>query len=114
MKMIKNEIKMEKRQSKKRIIPVGILLCILIIMLIVFYFLRPLFIDFLFYEEEPVKADVIILLSGDGQRMEKAAELYHAGYSDKVLLTNARELGSTIEDAESFGIPHDDLLTENE
>ena len=114
MKMINNEMKVKKRTSKRWIIPVGFLLCIPIIILTVLYFPRPLLIDFLFYEEEPVKADLIILLSGDGRRMEKAAELYHAGYADKVLLTNALAPGSTIEYAESFGIPRDDLLTENE
>jgi len=61
-----------------------------------------------------VKADLIILLSGDSQRMEKVAELYHAGYADKVLLTNAQIPGSTVEYAESFGIPRNNLLTENE
>ncbi|WP_338449626.1 hypothetical protein R4Z09_26200 [Niallia oryzisoli] len=45
--------------------------------------------------------------------MEKAAELYHAGYAGKVLLTNANAPGSTIEDAESLGIPREDLLTES-
>lgn len=61
-----------------------------------------------------MKADLIILLSGDSQRMEKVAELYHAGYADKVLLTNAQIPGSTVEYAESFGIPRNNLLTENE
>lgn len=114
MKMINNEMELKKRTSKRWIILVGLLLCIPLIMLIIFYLPRSLFIDFLFYEEEPVKADVIILLSGNGQRMEKTAELYHDGYADKVLLTNARAPGSTIEYAGSFGIPREDLLTENE
>jgi uncharacterized SAM-binding protein YcdF (DUF218 family) len=114
MKMKNNEMKVEKRVRKRWIIPIGLLLCISMIILTILYFPRPLLIDFLFYEEEPVKADLIILLSGDGQRMEKAAELYHAGYADKVLLTNAQETGNTIEHAESFGIPRDHLLTENQ
>ena len=45
--------------------------------------------------------------------MTKVAELYHAGYADKVLLTTARSPGSTVEYAESFGIPRDVLLAEN-
>jgi len=86
-----------------------------VLILTVLFFPRPLLADFLFYEDQPQKADVIILLSGDtsGGRLEKAAELYHAGYAKKVLLTTATESGSTIEDAESLGIPLEDLLTEN-
>lgn len=38
--------------------------------------------------DEPVPADVIIMLAGgDAGRMEKAAELYHAGYSDYVIVS---------------------------
>ena len=111
MMMIKEE---KKVNDKRRMITVSVLFCISIFILTILFFPKCLLIDYLFFEEEPVKADVIILLSGDGQRMEKAAELYHSGYADKVLLTNAREAGSTIEDAESFGILREDLLTENE
>ena len=90
----------------------GVLL-ILLIQLFVIYFPRTLLIDFLFYEDEPKNADAIILMSGDTVRIKKAAELYHAGYADKVLLTNALEAGSRPEDAESYGIPHHALLIEN-
>ncbi|RID84745.1 YdcF family protein [Peribacillus asahii] len=114
MKILNNEMKVEKRKRKRWVILLGLFLCVPITILTVLYFPKLLLIDFLFYEEEPVKADVIILLSGDSQRMEKVAELYHAGFADKVLLTNARVPGSTVEYAESFGIPRDNLLTENE
>jgi uncharacterized SAM-binding protein YcdF (DUF218 family) len=79
----------------------------------VLYFPRTLLIDFLFYEDQPEKADAIILISGDNVRIKKAAELYHAWYADQVLLTTALAPGSTVEDAESYGIPRDALLTEN-
>jgi uncharacterized SAM-binding protein YcdF (DUF218 family) len=91
-----------------------VLFGIVFIICTILFFPKSRVIDFLFYEEAPVKVDVIVLLSGDSYRMEKAAELYKAGYADKVLLTNALARGSTIEYAESFGIPRDALLTENE
>lgn len=91
-----------------------VLFGIVFIICTILFFPKSRVIDFLFYEEVPVKVDVIVLLSGDSFRMEKAAELYKAGYADKVLLTNALASGSTIEYAESFGIPRDALLTENE
>lgn len=38
--------------------------------------------------DEPVPADVIIMLAGgDAGRMEKAADLYHAGYADYVIVS---------------------------
>lgn len=38
--------------------------------------------------DEPVRADVIIMLAGgDAGRMEKAAELYHDGYADYVIVS---------------------------
>ncbi|CAM4156270.1 hypothetical protein [Jeotgalicoccus halotolerans] len=40
----------------------------------------------------PEKADVIIMLGGgDKGRMEKAAELYHEGYADYVIITPESE-----------------------
>src|SRR5699024_2329653 len=42
--------------------------------------------------EDPKQADVIIMLGGgDAGRMQKAAELYHAGYSDYVIISPARD-----------------------
>jgi uncharacterized SAM-binding protein YcdF (DUF218 family) len=109
-----NKGKRGERNSKRLLI--GGLLCVLSLILAGFFFPRALLIDFLFYEEDPVKADVIILLSGEKEergRMTKVAELYHAGYAEQVLLTNARSPGSSFEYAESFGIPHEALLAEN-
>ncbi|MBB6446700.1 hypothetical protein [Bacillus benzoevorans] len=42
---------------------VGITLCVAIIILSILYFPRTLLIDFLLYEDQPEKADVIILIS---------------------------------------------------
>ena len=42
--------------------------------------------------DDPKQADVIIMLGGgDAGRMEKAAELYHAGYADHVIISPAMD-----------------------
>lgn len=115
MKIRKNTNNSNGRPGRIKRLLLGLLFGLLGLIILGFYFPRPLLIDFLFYEEKPVKADVIILLSGEKDergRMTKAAELYHAGYADKVLLTNASAPGCSIEYAESFGIPRDALSTE--
>jgi uncharacterized SAM-binding protein YcdF (DUF218 family) len=104
---------MKVKRSRIRRLLVGIILCIIMMILSVLYFPRTILIDYLFYEDQPEKADAIILISGDNVRIKKAAELYHAGYADQVLLTTALASGSRVEDAESYGIPRDALLTEN-
>ena len=106
-------MKVKRRKRWTLLLGLGSILLILLIQLFVIYFPRTLLIDFLFYEDQPKKADAIILMSGDTVRIKKAAELYHAGYADKVLLTTALEAGSRPEDAESYGIPHHALLIEN-
>ncbi len=116
MKMENNVNDGMRGKGKRKWLFAGGLFCVLGLVAAGFFFPRALLIDFLFYEEKPVKADVIILLSGEKEergRMTKVAELYHAGYAEKVLLTNARSPGSSFEYAESFGIPHDALLAEN-
>lgn len=42
--------------------------------------------------DEPVKADYILPLAGDGHRMIKAAELYSQGYAPVILLSNAETI----------------------
>lgn len=113
MKKFINDIKLENSKFKKGIFLVGLLLFSLMPLYLIFHYSKPLLIDYLFYEDEPIVADLIILVSGDPQRMEKVAELYQAGFADKVLITNALERGATVNDAELFGIPRDSILTEN-
>jgi uncharacterized SAM-binding protein YcdF (DUF218 family) len=107
-------MKLNRRKRWTLFLFKGSILLFLLILLTVLFFPRTLLIDFLFYEEQPKKADAIILISGRTERIEKAAELYHAGYADKVILTTALYPGSSVEYAESFGIPRDALLPENE
>lgn len=70
--------------------------------------------EYLVVYEEPVQADVVIALSGDVGRLERAAELYHAGYADAVMLSLANEPGMTVQEATAFGVPESDLILEEE
>ncbi|WP_335870605.1 YdcF family protein [Bacillus sp. 2205SS5-2] len=49
--------------------------------------------NFLTYSEVPRKSDVIIVLSGDEGRLEKAISLYQQNYAPLILLSNAGEKG---------------------
>lgn len=67
--------------------------------------------------DKPEKADVIIMLGGgDKGRMEKAAELYHAGYADYVMITpeSADIYPQSTEFAVALGIPEDAIIEEYE
>lgn len=63
----------------------------------------------------PEKVDVIIMLGGgDTGRMEKAAELYHAGYAKYVMITPESEdiYPQSTEFALELGIPEDAIIEE--
>ena len=67
--------------------------------------------------DRPEKADVIIMLGGgDKGRMEKAAELYHEGYADYVIITPESEdiYPQSTEFARELGIPEDAIIEEYE
>lgn len=67
--------------------------------------------------DTPKKADVIIMLGGgDKGRMEKAAELYHAGYADYVMITpeSADIYPQSTEFALELGIPEGAIIEEYE
>jgi uncharacterized SAM-binding protein YcdF (DUF218 family) len=72
---------------------------------------------FLALTESPKQSDVIIVLSGGQGRVEKAAELYKAGYAPYVILSNAKEStsksGDMVQNALALGIPQDVIYTEN-
>lgn len=42
--------------------------------------------------EDPIKAEYILPLAGNGHRLIKAAELYRAGYAPTILISNAIQL----------------------
>nr|WP_068130001.1 YdcF family protein [Nosocomiicoccus ampullae] len=65
----------------------------------------------------PEKVDVIIMLGGgDKGRMEKAAELYHEGYADYVIITpESKDIyPQSTEFAVELGIPEDAIIKEYE
>ncbi|AKG73482.1 YdcF family protein [Salinicoccus halodurans] len=69
------------------------------------------------YSDAPVQSDVIVMLGGDGGRMQKTAELYRAGYADYVLITPVVEtefLSQSTKLAVAYGIPEEALIKEYE
>ena len=70
------------------------------------------------YTDEPEDSDVIIVLGGGDQgRMDKAAELYQAGYADTVIMTpigdrfSGEELKSI---GRHYGINEGDIIIEDD
>lgn len=72
---------------------------------------------FLLIHETPQQVDAIIVLSGGSGRVEKAVELYKAGYAPYIILSNSKEStgvsGDMLQTALDLGIPQDVLLTED-
>lgn len=72
---------------------------------------------FLTLTQPPKQADAIIVLSGGKGRIEKAAELYKAGYAPYIILSNSKESASSsgdmLQTALNLGIPQDVIYTEN-
>ncbi|SFF28402.1 DUF218 domain-containing protein [Paenibacillus catalpae] len=62
---------------------IGINVAILLVLALLFCLIG----RFLVVNEEPKKVDVIILLSGDVGRMEKAIELMNQGYANRMIVT---------------------------
>ncbi|MEH6855038.1 YdcF family protein, partial [Priestia megaterium] len=62
--------------------------------------------------EKPVKSDVIIVLSGDNDRLEKGIELYKKGYAAHLILSNGQE-NNFYHQAKESGIPEDSIILEN-
>lgn len=63
--------------------------------------------------DTPQPADIIIMLGGgDAGRMQKAADLYHAGYADYVMITpvSADIYTQSTELAVELGIPEDAII----
>ncbi|MFQ3544637.1 YdcF family protein [Halobacillus rhizosphaerae] len=67
---------------------------------------------FLIADSNPKPSDAIILLSGADDRLQQAAELYHEGMADQVVLTNSNEPATTPQAAMEAGIPRSALLEE--
>ena len=95
---------------KKIIKKIILYLTALVALLPILLFLgRPLLV----VDEKPKKADVIIVLSGDSGRLEKAAALYKEGYASYVMLSRANGKGVNIQKAVELGIPEDRIIPED-
>ncbi|MFD7521768.1 YdcF family protein [Paenibacillus chitinolyticus] len=76
--------------------------------------------SFLVYTEEPVKSDVILVLSGDrGERTEKGAELYKNGVAPTLMFSggevyrNNRMADLMKEHAKELGVPEQAIVLED-
>ncbi|WP_405082779.1 YdcF family protein [Paenibacillus chitinolyticus] len=76
--------------------------------------------SFLVYTEEPVKSDVILVLSGDrGERTEKGAELYKNGVAPYLMFSggevyrNSRMADLMKEHAMELGVPEQAIVLED-
>lgn len=74
--------------KKKRLIL--IIICAMLLSIALFF--KPILVslaNYLIVEDEPYKADVIVVLAGEvtGERINYAVELYKKGYSKKLLLS---------------------------
>lgn len=93
-----------------------------IICLLLVYFLTPILLNqlarWLIREDQLVKSDVIVALAGDhrSHREKRAAELYHQGWANKVVVSGvAHPLGFHTGEAAkkyvmSLGVPETDIL----
>ncbi|KGP74578.1 YdcF family protein [Pontibacillus yanchengensis] len=102
---------MNKRILIRNLFIAGLVpLCLLIILIITYSILGR---EHLVIEGNPQKSEAIIVLSGNDGRLEHAVKLYQKGYGEKIILTNATEPTTTIEEAIKLGIPEEVILEEN-
>ncbi|AHV98586.1 YdcF family protein [Paenibacillus sabinae] len=107
--MSKNNTSNKKHKRSKLKYPI----CLLVfIFLVIFCAGR-----FLTVSEPPENVNAIIVLSGGAGRVEKAVDLYKAGYAPYLVLSNYREgassAGNMLQTALAQGVPAKAILTEN-
>ena len=84
-----------------------ILLCSLVLLAMGGRFLFLNIGDWLVLSEDPGKADIIICLNGDKERIPRAAELFKQGYADKILVTYPK----TGKLMQAQGVPEEAILS---
>ena len=92
---------------------------IIIILCIILLFIVLVIIDSFNHSatDDPVEADVIIMLGGDDQgRLHKSAELYHAGFADYVMISPIMDkfYSQSRDFANVLGIPDEAIIEETE
>ena len=87
-----------------------IIICILGIALAAFFF-REQFGEYLVVDEAPRPVDLIVVLSGNQYRVDKAIVLYQHGYARKILVSGAEPLqvAYMLDKAIRAGIPRSNL-----
>ncbi|SFJ46161.1 DUF218 domain-containing protein [Halobacillus dabanensis] len=71
--------------------------------------------EFLIVKDAPQpssEVDAIIVLSGNADRLQHAADLYNEGLADTMILTNSTESETTKERAVSLGVPGEAAIEE--
>lgn len=107
-----SNLSVKKRKSHLTIRKFVLFICLLLLITVFFTAGR-----FLPLTQPSKQADAIIVLSGGQGRVEKAAELYKAGYAPYIILSNSKESASSsgdmLQTALNLGIPQDAIYTEN-
>lgn len=88
------------------------------VLLINFNSILTSFGSFLIFDEQPHKADVIIVLGGgrNNDRVIHGVELYQSGYADKVLLSDGNIVSNRTmkQKALSLGVPESAIIQEEQ
>lgn len=86
-------------------------LIIFLLAILIYYYLLPGIASFLVFRTDLQHADVIIILSGDSERVPYGVDLYESNYSDKIIIAGGWE--SLKEEAIELGVPSKDVILED-
>ncbi len=85
------KLRIFKMKIFNRIVPYGVIFLILAI----FFLILTSAGTFLVVEDEPAEADIIVVLMGSpGERILQAYDIYEAGYSNRIVMTDTYSPGS--------------------
>lgn len=87
------------------------LLIIFILAILAYYYLLPGVASFLVFRTNLQHEDVIIILSGDNERIPYGVKLYKANYSDKIIITGIKT-DSLKEKVIELGVAPKDVIME--
>jgi len=98
-----------KRWKKRYWVPALIIIGLILVGFMAYKLILPDMWNFLYVNEAPQKADVIIVLSGDTGRLEYGVELFKEGYAGHIIFSGGAA-SSMRRDAISMGIADDRIL----